>query len=80
LKNIYLVRVFHTYGLRAYRNTAWPTGFQVKDLKDCYNVISFPHDEFTNDLIRLNDKQRKDFVRKFNEDRKNNRKINLLWL
>ena len=52
---------------------------QAKEFKDYYSVIPFPHDQFDNTPINLTEEQRKEIVRKFNEDRKNNRKINL-WL
>jgi hypothetical protein len=48
-----------------------------KELDSKYKVIQLPRDQFTNDLINLTAEQRKDFV-KFNDQRRNNRKINLL--
>jgi hypothetical protein len=35
------------------------------------------HDEFTNEPIYLTPEQRKEFVKQFNDQRRNNRKINL---
>ena len=52
---------------------------QAQDFKDYYSVIPFPHDEFTGEPIRLTEEQRKEFVKQFNDQRRNNRKINLLW-
>jgi hypothetical protein len=52
---------------------------QVKELDSKYRVIQFPRDQFDNTPKRLTTEQRQEFVKQFNEERKN-RKINLIWL
>jgi hypothetical protein len=52
---------------------------QVKELDSKYKVIRFPRDQFDNTLKPMTEEQRKEFIKQFNEERRD-RKINLIWI